>query len=78
MSIKPDSSKLLIQFKDGKFAFKTIKTTVLIFVRYRLEQARKWLSNPGQDDKGLGRRAINAIVEEGRKVILLKPPNNNI
>ncbi|KAJ8980405.1 hypothetical protein NQ317_009400 [Molorchus minor] len=37
-------------------------------VQGRLEQARKWLSNPGQDDKGLGRRAINAIVEEGRKV----------
>lgn len=34
----------------------------------RLEQARKWLSNPGQDDKGLGQRAISAIVEEGRKV----------
>ncbi|XP_076254674.1 vinculin isoform X1 [Rhynchophorus ferrugineus] len=37
-------------------------------VQGRLEQARKWLSNPGQDDKGLGQRAINAIVEEGRKV----------
>ncbi|XP_066153980.1 vinculin isoform X4 [Euwallacea fornicatus] len=37
-------------------------------VQGRLEQARKWLSNPGHDDKGLGRRAINAIVEEGRKV----------
>ncbi|XP_060534297.1 vinculin isoform X4 [Cylas formicarius] len=37
-------------------------------VQGRLEQARKWLSNPGRDDKGLGRRAINAIVEEGRKV----------
>lgn len=37
---------------------------------FRLDQARKWLSNPGQDDKGLGRRAINAIIEEGRKVSL--------
>ncbi|CAH1131837.1 unnamed protein product [Ceutorhynchus assimilis] len=37
-------------------------------VQGRLEQARKWLSNPGHDDKGLGRRAINAIVDEGRKV----------
>nr|XP_023029952.1 vinculin isoform X2 [Leptinotarsa decemlineata] len=34
----------------------------------RLEQARKWLSNPGQDDRGLGRRAITAVVGEGRKV----------
>lgn len=33
-----------------------------------MEQARKWLTNPGHDDKGLGRRAINAIVQEGRKV----------
>ncbi|XP_030749065.1 vinculin isoform X4 [Sitophilus oryzae] len=37
-------------------------------IQGRLEQARKWLSNPGQDDKGLGQRAINAILEEGRKV----------
>ncbi|XP_072393720.1 vinculin [Diabrotica undecimpunctata] len=37
-------------------------------VQGRLEQARKWLSNPGQDDKDLGRRAINAILEEGRQV----------
>ncbi|XP_057657263.1 vinculin isoform X5 [Diorhabda carinulata] len=37
-------------------------------VQGRLEQARKWLSNPGHDDKGLGQRAISAIVEEGRKV----------
>ncbi|CAG9854434.1 unnamed protein product [Phyllotreta striolata] len=37
-------------------------------VQGRLEQARKWLSNPGHDDKGLGKRAINAIVEEGRRV----------
>lgn len=33
-----------------------------------MEQARKWLSNPGQDDRGLGQRAINAMVNEGRKV----------
>lgn len=37
-------------------------------VQGRLEQARKWLSNPGQDDKGLGQRAIALIVGEGRKV----------
>ncbi|KAK9703034.1 Vinculin family [Popillia japonica] len=37
-------------------------------VQGRLEQARKWLSNPGHDDKGLGQRAIALIVEEGRKV----------
>lgn len=37
-------------------------------VQGRLEQARKWLSNPGRDDGGLGRRAIVAVVEEGRKV----------
>ncbi|CAG9818715.1 unnamed protein product [Phaedon cochleariae] len=37
-------------------------------IQGRLEQARKWLSNPGHDDKGLGHRAIHAIIEEGRKV----------
>lgn len=36
-----------------------------------MEQARKWLSNPGQDDKGLGQRAIALIVEEGRKVSMV-------
>lgn len=37
-------------------------------VHGRLEQARKWLSHPGADDRGLGRRAIALIVDEGRKV----------
>ncbi|KAF2882876.1 hypothetical protein ILUMI_23388 [Ignelater luminosus] len=37
-------------------------------VQGRLEQARKWLLNPGHDDKGLGQRAIALIIEEGRKV----------
>lgn len=34
----------------------------------RLEQACRWLQNPGADDKGLGQRAIALIVEEGKKV----------
>ncbi|XP_071450430.1 vinculin isoform X5 [Hetaerina americana] len=34
----------------------------------RLEQARRWLENPALDDRGLGRRAIALIVEEGKKV----------
>ncbi|KAF5290117.1 hypothetical protein FQA39_LY14898 [Lamprigera yunnana] len=37
-------------------------------VQGRIEQARKWLSHPGQDDRGLGQRAIALIVHEGRKV----------
>ncbi|XP_025834291.1 vinculin isoform X2 [Agrilus planipennis] len=37
-------------------------------VQGRLEQARKWLSNPAHDDKGLGQRAIALIVDEGKKV----------
>ncbi|XP_052129157.1 vinculin isoform X9 [Frankliniella occidentalis] len=34
----------------------------------RLEQAKRWLANPERDDRGLGQRAIQLIVEEGRKV----------
>ncbi|ODM94730.1 Vinculin [Orchesella cincta] len=34
----------------------------------RLEQARRWLANPGADDRGLGQRAISLIVDEARKV----------
>ena len=34
----------------------------------RLEQARRWLSNPERDDRGLGQRAISLIVDEGKKV----------
>ncbi|KAL0277140.1 UNVERIFIED_CONTAM: hypothetical protein PYX00_004521 [Menopon gallinae] len=34
----------------------------------RLEQARRWLSNPEHDDRGLGQRAIALIVDEGKKV----------
>lgn len=37
-------------------------------VQGRLEQARKWLTHPGIDDKGLGRRAIAMIIEEGKRV----------
>lgn len=37
-------------------------------VQGRLEQACRWLQNPGIDDKGLGHRAIGLIVEEGKKV----------
>ncbi|XP_036145877.1 vinculin isoform X3 [Monomorium pharaonis] len=34
----------------------------------RLEQANKWLLNPQNDDKGLGKRAIALIIHEGKKV----------
>ncbi len=34
----------------------------------RLEQARRWLEQPGVDDRGLGRQAIQLVVEEGYKV----------
>lgn len=34
----------------------------------RLEQARRWLSRPAVDEGGLGRRAIQLVVEEGRRV----------
>jgi vinculin len=33
-----------------------------------LEQAIRWLNNPGADDKGLGQRAIALIIEEGKRV----------
>lgn len=34
----------------------------------RLEQACRWLQNPGIDDKGVGKRAIDLIIDEGKKV----------
>lgn len=34
----------------------------------RLEQARRWLEQPGIDDRGLGQQAIGLIVQEGLKV----------
>lgn len=40
----------------------------------RIEQAQKWLSNPGFDDKGVGQQAIQAIVDEGRKLANFCPP----
>lgn len=40
-------------------------------VQGRLEQARRWLSTPQLDDKGLGRRAIALIVEEGNILTLV-------
>lgn len=37
-------------------------------VQGRLDQASKWLQNPGMDDGGVGKRAIQLIIDEGRKV----------
>lgn len=37
-------------------------------VQGRLDQACRWLQNPGIDDRGLGQRAIELIVDEGKKV----------
>uniref|UniRef100_A0A1B6CKP3 Vinculin n=1 Tax=Clastoptera arizonana TaxID=38151 RepID=A0A1B6CKP3_9HEMI len=34
----------------------------------RLEQAQRWLNHPDRDDRGLGKRAIALIVDEGKKV----------
>lgn len=34
----------------------------------RLEQACRWLQNPNIDDKGVGKRAIDLIIDEGKKV----------
>lgn len=37
-------------------------------VQGRLEQACRWLQNPNIDDRGLGKRAIDLIINEGKKV----------
>ncbi|XP_071956456.1 vinculin-like isoform X2 [Antedon mediterranea] len=34
----------------------------------KVDQAQKWLSNPGIDDGGVGLRAIAGVVEEGRRL----------
>ncbi|CAE1284850.1 VCL [Acanthosepion pharaonis] len=34
----------------------------------KVEQAQRWLVNPGLDDKGLGEQATRMVVAEGRKV----------
>ncbi len=39
----------------------------------RLEQARRWLEQPGVDDRGLGRQAIQLVVEEGYKIAAVLP-----
>lgn len=37
-------------------------------VQGRLDQACRWLQNPGINDRGVGKRAIDLIVNEGKKV----------
>ena len=34
----------------------------------RLEQARRWLEQPGLDDRGVGPQALGLILEEAKKV----------
>lgn len=40
----------------------------------RLEQALRWLANPGFNDRGLGSAAIRAIIEEARRLAASCPP----
>ena len=40
----------------------------------RLEQCRRWLEQPGVDDRGVGSSALNLIVEEADKVAERLPP----
>jgi len=40
----------------------------------RLEQAMRWLANPGFDDRGLGLQAIRSIIEEARRIAASCPP----
>jgi len=40
----------------------------------RLEQTRRWLEQPGVDDRGVGPQALQLIVEEARKVADGLPP----
>ena len=34
----------------------------------RLEQARRWLEQPGLEDRGVGQQALALILEEARRV----------
>lgn len=40
----------------------------------RLEQALRWLDNPGVDDGGLGLQAVKAMTEEAAKLAEMLPP----
>ena len=35
--------------------------------------ARRWLEQPGLDDRGLGRQAIALVVEDGLKIATVLP-----
>lgn len=39
----------------------------------RMAQAERWLNNPGVDDKGVGKAAINSITAEARKMAKMLP-----
>ena len=39
--------------------------------------ARRWLEQPGIDDRGLGRQAIALVVEDGLKIATVLPGNKN-
>ncbi|GFS81009.1 vinculin [Nephila pilipes] len=47
-------------------------------LRGRMEQARAWLTNPSFNDNGLGHKAIQIIVEDGRKIINSCPPSEQM
>eukprot|EP00096_Caligus_rogercresseyi_P004203 TRINITY_DN1837_c0_g1_i4.p1 TRINITY_DN1837_c0_g1~~TRINITY_DN1837_c0_g1_i4.p1 ORF type:complete len:921 (-),score=329.98 TRINITY_DN1837_c0_g1_i4:363-3125(-) len=41
----------------------------------KLEQARRWLEQPGLDDRGLGQHAINLVLDEALKIADILPPS---
>jgi len=41
----------------------------------RMEQALRWLDNPGVDDGGVGLQAMKSMVDEARRLANLLPPN---
>ena len=40
-----------------------------------MEQALRWLDNPGVDDGGVGLQAMKSMVDEARRLANLLPPN---
>ncbi|GFW84382.1 vinculin [Trichonephila clavipes] len=44
----------------------------------QMEQARAWLTNPSFNDNGLGHQAIECIVKDGRKIIHIIPPSEQM
>ncbi|XP_014054075.1 vinculin isoform X5 [Salmo salar] len=59
---------LTLQAKTNRAVANMRPAKPAITLQGKMEQALRWVNNPGQDDRGVGQAAIRGLVSEGRRL----------